>query len=138
MTREQLQQVREGLIFSYKKLAHPVECFTVRPTEDWVKYGSQKLECKCDIGGIVVPALAIIDAELAKPEAREWRVSHEYKFAGIWSPVSTSLASWTKAEAESFAHSVREAQNETVPLRNVVIESRTPAGPWEPTEEPCK
>lgn len=66
--------------------------------------------------------LAIIEAELATPEVREWRVVVDYgKPNG-----KREYFQDTKASAESFA----EWCGSNRPL---VIESRVPAGPWEPT-----
>ena len=90
MTRTELQQVREAL-------AHGHE------------FGLHVRHAACD------KALAILDAELARPEAREWRVlaeDHSQCFA-------------SEAEANAAADWLR-----TNDAGNVYVDSRT-VGPWE-------
>lgn len=61
-------------------------------------------------------ALLRIDAELARPEAREWR--------SVW-PSGYAVTCQTKQDAEEE----RDLSGITI-----CIESRTPAGPWERAE----
>ena len=65
-------------------------------------------------------AFAILDAELAKPEAREWRVLAE----------DHSQCFWSEAEAEANAAADWLRTND---LGNVYVDSRT-VGPWERAE----
>ena len=95
MTRTELQQVREALWY----LNQCADC-------DSCNESSQK-------------ALAILDAELAKPEALEWRVS--------W-------FSWRGIERNKF-ESLEKARDFVARKRSgCELESRTPAGPWERAE----
>ena len=68
--------------------------------------------------GHVRTALQILDAELAKPEAREWRVLAE----------DHSQCFWSEAEANAAADWLR-----TNDSGNVYVDSRT-VGPWERAE----
>lgn len=63
-------------------------------------------------------ALAILDAELARPEAREWRVVVD----------DHSQCFWSEAEANAAADWLR-----TNDSGNVYVDSRT-VGPWERAE----
>ena len=96
MTRAGLERVRAAL-------ADMREQYT--PVEDMVPELASML-AKSD------EALAILDAELAKPESREWRAVHRilgHVFSG-------------------------DCDIKLLPFRFWRIESRTPAGPWEPLE----
>lgn len=63
-------------------------------------------------------ALLRIDAELAKPEAREWSV--------VWPSGYRDMYATRQHALDHLAH------YDPPPL--IVIESRTPAGPWERAE----
>jgi hypothetical protein len=95
MTRQQMEQVRDAL----KECVIQLRLERIFPTA---------------VDG--QDALAILDAELARPEVREWRVSYP---------------SWRGMERSRFA-SLCAAQSFASHQRSKCsIESRTPAGPWE-------
>ena len=98
MTKTELEQVREAL-------------WTLIDIAD----GEGALNCANDGR----ESLAILDAELANPEAREWRVS--------W-------FSWRGIERNKF-ESLEKARDFVARKRSgCELESRTPAGPWERAE----
>ncbi len=107
MTRDQLQQIRDAL-----KTLRPFLGFTAITVPEASQHGLDV----CD------ESLAIIDAELAKPENREWRILYkvfptdeEWQIPGIF----------RRENAMQFAFgSLGECHNKR-------IESRNPAGPWE-------
>ena len=94
MTKTEVEQVREALWY----VNQCADC-------DSCNESSQK-------------ALAILDAELAKPEAREWRVVAD----------DHSQCFWSEAEANAAADWLR-----TNDSGNVYVDSRT-VGPWERAE----
>lgn len=107
MTTAELQQVRAALGDAYEfgsSVAHvypnDLKVWGNHWPEGWNK------------------ALAILDAELANPEAREWRVLAE----------DHSQCFWSEAEANAAADWLR-----TNDLGNVYVDSRT-VGPWERAE----
>ena len=94
MTKTEVEQVREALWY----VNQCADC-------DSCNESSQK-------------ALAILDAELAKPEAREWRVVAD----------DHSQCFWSEAEANAAADWLRNNDS-----GNVYVDSRT-VGPWERAE----
>lgn len=109
MTREQIQQVREFLA-------------SIEATGELI--GNEM--CRQ-----LDAALAILDAELARPEQREWRA------------VPTTTGDGEPCRQSPWGFETRERAQKFADQRTeftVVIESRTPAGPWEPQqkEEPCR
>lgn len=98
MTKTELEQVRKGLD----------ELIDVADGEGALNCANRGRD-----------ALAILDAELAKPEALEWRVS--------W-------FSWRGIERNKF-ESLEKARDFVARKRSgCELESRTPAGPWERAE----
>lgn len=90
----------------------------------WVERGV-RLECgenddcdACMSGGVT---LAMIDAELSRPEAREWRVT------AIGNLTGNRLTPEPVASLEAAKQYAEELSS-----FRCVIEYRTPAGPWEP------
>ena len=94
MTKTEVEQVREALWY----VNQCADC-------DSCNESSQK-------------ELAILDAELAKPEAREWRVVAD----------DHSQCFWSEAEANAAADWLRTNDSD-----NVYVDSRT-VGPWERAE----
>lgn len=115
MTRAQLEQVRDVLAAANRDLGEHHNSRHPAPV-DFPHFrcpvcSTEKFE-RIDV------ALALLDTELAKPEAREWRTRWS-SWRGMEERISGSL------DAARQAH-----PRNVVPL----IHSRTPAGPWEPTE----
>lgn len=108
MTRTELEQVRTGL----DRLLHglTIEEAEVLPWETVVE-GAED-------------ALRLIDAELAKPEAREWRVLAEDHSQFFW----RRSGSQSEVQANRTADWLR-----TNDAGNVYVDSRT-VGPWERAE----
>lgn len=81
-------------------------------------------------GGLNHLALLRIDAELAKPEEREWRVKWDmrYRILNLRAPQEQIFLS------EKAAHSLAKWCKDDDSYRNILIEYRTPAGPWERAE----
>ena len=100
MTRAELEQVREVVLFAYGE-SQRVAGMTAKVDE----------------------ALGILNSELAKPEAREWRLTWQ---GGKSSPV-TDKEVIENYLADALA---TEVGRQKCPR----IESRTPAGPWVTTE----
>tara|TARA_R110000868_G_scaffold244840_1_gene501288 strand:+ start:321 stop:632 length:312 start_codon:yes stop_codon:yes gene_type:complete len=103
MTKTELEQVRAALTHGHE-------------------FGLHVRHAACD------KALAILNAELAKPEAREWRASMSgFKIGDppgrVYSDheeFSAMVSGWTEGNAPHHF--------------KLLMESRTPAGPWERAE----
>lgn len=67
-------------------------------------------------------AIAILDAELEKPEEREWRVA--------WQKLGGARESGPFV-IRSLADATLSTMRGQLGVTGVRIESRTPAGPWE-------
>jgi hypothetical protein len=109
MTRAELEQVRSALDGAGRVL------------HDNIDYrGGAYMECRApEALSEAIAAIAIIDAELAKPEAREWRVLAEdhSQFFG------------SEAEANAVADWLVSNGN----VGSAYVDSRT-VGPWERAE----
>lgn len=128
MTKTELEQVREALADAYEfgcRVAHvypnDIKVWGNHWPEGWNK------------------ALALIDAELAKPEAREWRAAHDVWFCPKRGGDHRLVASdcgeihQSKNKAQADENLLCNATGEYRAL-NVRIEFRAPAGPWERAE----
>jgi len=101
-------------------------------------------ECSacCSCAGHVRTAMQLLDAELAelaKPEAREWRVAHDVwrcPTHGAHELVATDCGVLRQSKEDAKRHEARLLHDETGKYRalKIRIESRTPAGPWERAE----
>lgn len=73
--------------------------------------------------------LAAAYLELLKGGEREWRVRYEHQH---YPHSQTWTETWHNASSESDAHDLSAALEG---VRNIRIESRHPAGPWEAEKE---
>jgi hypothetical protein len=118
MTKAELKEVR-------KVLEIPSECSAC---------------CAC--AGHVRTAMQLLDAELAelaKPEAREWRVAHDVWRCprdGAHELVATDCGELRQSQEDAKRDEARLLHAETGNYRclNIRTEFRTPAGPWERAE----
>ena len=115
MTKAELKEVR-------KVLEIPSECSAC---------------CAC--AGHVRTAMRLLDAELAKPEAREWRVAHDVWRCprdGAHELVATDCGELRQSQEDAKRDEARLLHAETGNYRclNIRTEFRTPAGPWERAE----
>lgn len=109
MTRDQLHQVRDAFDGMAVCPCQEPEC------ADCAQYRA---------------ALAILDAELAKPEEREWR--------GWWgepAPMGFQVTEPGTDREQAVVDMTQWCEDNPSFAKLVKLESRTPAGPWEPEME---